>query len=78
MKTLWRSGSVAPPFLTSLLDGEEWSSSYPRHFNPGKIAHDIHGIGAWVGTTAGLDIIKRENFFCPYRESNPDSVQATA
>jgi hypothetical protein len=30
------SGGVAPPFLTSPLDGGEWSASRPGHFNLGK------------------------------------------
>jgi hypothetical protein len=35
MKTLGSGGAV-PPFLTSALDGGEWSASCPGHFTPGK------------------------------------------
>jgi hypothetical protein len=31
MKT-WGSGGIAPPFLTSALDGDEWSASRPGRF----------------------------------------------
>jgi hypothetical protein len=37
----------------------------------------ISMVQEWVGTTGGLDIMKK-NIFCPYQESNPDSVQVTA
>jgi hypothetical protein len=42
MKT-WGSGGIAPPFLTSALNGGE--ASHPGHFNPGEIAPNIHWIG---------------------------------
>jgi hypothetical protein len=32
------SGRIAPPFLTSALDGGEWSASRHGRFNPEKIA----------------------------------------
>jgi hypothetical protein len=68
METLWRSGSVAPPFLTLVLNGGEWSS-YSHHFNHGKI-DNTHGVRAWVGSTAGLDIMK-ERKFLPLPEIKP-------
>jgi hypothetical protein len=37
MRTL-RSGGMAPPFLTSVLDGCEWSASRPCHYTRGKRA----------------------------------------
>jgi hypothetical protein len=30
-------------------------------------------VGGWVGPRAGLDVMKKRIFSCPYRESNPDS-----
>jgi hypothetical protein len=35
MKT-WGRGGIAPPCLTSELDGGEWSASCLCHFTPGK------------------------------------------
>jgi hypothetical protein len=31
------NGGIAPPFLTSVLDGGEWSASRLGRFTPGKI-----------------------------------------
>jgi hypothetical protein len=33
---IWGSGGIAPPFLTSAIDGGEWSASRPCHFIPGE------------------------------------------
>jgi hypothetical protein len=53
-------------FLTSVLDGSEWSASAP-----GKGARSTHWIEGWVGPGAGLDAMaKRENPF-PFRVSKP-------
>jgi hypothetical protein len=34
MNAYWGSGGIAPPFLTSVLDGREWSDSCPGRFTP--------------------------------------------
>jgi hypothetical protein len=46
MKT-WGSGGIALPFLTSALDGGEWSASRPGRFISGEIAPGTH----WIGVT---------------------------
>jgi hypothetical protein len=39
MKAHWGSGGIAPRiFLTSELDGGEWSASLPGHFTPSERA----------------------------------------
>jgi hypothetical protein len=43
------------PFLTSALDGDEWSASRPRHFTCGERAPGAYRIGGWVGPRASLD-----------------------
>jgi len=50
-------------FVTSALDGVEWSALCPGFFNPGERDPDIHCIGGWVGPRAGLDtgMAKRKN-----------------
>jgi hypothetical protein len=58
MKT-WGSGCIAPPFLTSGLDGSEWSATSPGRFIPGEIAHGTYWIGGCVGPIAGLDVIEK-------------------
>jgi hypothetical protein len=52
---------MAPPFLTSALDGGEWSASRPGRLSPGERAPGTHWAGGWMGPRAGLDIMEREN-----------------
>jgi hypothetical protein len=42
---VWRSKSVAPPFLISVLDGVEWSASRHSRFTPGERASGTHWLG---------------------------------
>jgi hypothetical protein len=47
-------------FLTSVLDGDEWSASRPIRFTPREIVPSTHCIGGWVGPRASLDtVVKR-------------------
>jgi hypothetical protein len=62
MKTYGGSGCIAPQFLTSALDGGEWSASRPGRFTPGERAHGTHWIGGWVGPRAGLDAAEKIKF----------------
>jgi hypothetical protein len=48
------NGGIAPPFLTSELDGSEWSASRKTLFTAGT-----HWIGSWVGPRAGLEAMKK-------------------
>jgi hypothetical protein len=51
-----RSYSSTHSFLTSVLDGSEWSASRPGpHFAPGERTPCTHWTGSWVGPRAGLD-----------------------
>jgi hypothetical protein len=60
-------------FLTSILDGGEWSASRPgRALPPGKEPPGTHWIGGWVGPRAGLDAQARRKILCLCRGSNPD------
>jgi hypothetical protein len=52
MKTYKGSGGIDLPFLTSTLDGGDWSAS-----RPGRLATGTHWIGGWVGRRAGLDAV---------------------
>jgi hypothetical protein len=51
-------GAIAPPFLTSSLNGSEWSASRPSRFSPGESDHGTHWIGDCVGTRADLDDVE--------------------
>jgi hypothetical protein len=48
------SGSIAPSFLTSALDGDEWSASRPCRYSSEKRAPGTHWIGVCVDLTIGL------------------------
>jgi hypothetical protein len=52
-------------FLTSALDGDEWSVSRPDRFTPGEKAPDTHWLGGWVETRAGLDAEDKKNLSAP-------------
>jgi hypothetical protein len=51
---------MAPPFLTSALDGGEGSVLCPCRFIPGERAPGIHWIGGWVGPRNGLKTINKK------------------
>jgi hypothetical protein len=56
MKT-W-SGGIAPPFLTSVLDGDECSASHPSPFTPIGRAPGTNWMGDWVGPRTGQDKVE--------------------
>jgi hypothetical protein len=57
VKYVWRSGGIAPPILTSTLDGGEWSASHSDLFVPGERFFSTHWIGGWAGLRARLDAV---------------------
>jgi hypothetical protein len=64
-------------FLTSALDGCEWSVTPRPRFTPGERTRGTHRIGGWVGPRAGLDAGDRRKILCPCRGSNLDPSSAT-
>jgi hypothetical protein len=52
------SGGIAPLFLTSALDGGEWTASRPDLFIAGERALGTHLTGGWVGFWAGLEAVE--------------------
>jgi hypothetical protein len=66
---IWRSGGIAPPILTSPLDGGERSTSRLGHFTRGVRALGTHWIGCWEGRRAGLDAVEYRKISCPWRKS---------
>jgi hypothetical protein len=70
MKAYWRSGGIAPRFLTPALDGDEWSASRTGRFTPGERAPGTHWIGGWVGPRAILDAVVKRKIPSPCRDSN--------
>jgi hypothetical protein len=69
---MWGSGGirVASPFLTSTLDGDEWSVSRCGSFTAEEIAPSTHWIGGWVGFKSGLDAMEKRRML-PCRGSKP-------
>jgi hypothetical protein len=59
MKVYWGVELWLHAFLTSALDGDEWSASSPGRFTPRERASGTHWIGGWVGPRAGLDAVVR-------------------
>jgi hypothetical protein len=55
------SGGIAPPFLTSTLNGGVSSASRPGRFIPGERATGTQWLGGWVGHTAGMDAVRNRN-----------------
>jgi hypothetical protein len=69
----WKYNTHA--FLTSALDGNEWSASCPNCFTSEKRTPSTHLIGDWAGPRTGLDVIlkKKEFLPCPCWKPNPQS-----
>jgi hypothetical protein len=70
---MWGSGDIAALFLTSALDGGDWSASRPGHFTPGERFPGNHWIGGCVGRRAGLDAVEEKNLALPGVETGPSS-----
>jgi hypothetical protein len=49
-------------FLTSALDGGEWSASRPCRFTTRERAPGTHWIGGWVDPQASLDDMEKRKF----------------
>jgi hypothetical protein len=58
-------------FLTSALDGDEWSASCPGCFTPGERASGIHWLRIWLGPGVGLVAVAQRT------DSNPCGEYAT-
>jgi hypothetical protein len=58
MKT-YEGVEVTLPFLTSVLDGDEWSASRSSNFTPGVRVPGTHCMGGWVGPRTGLDAVEK-------------------
>jgi hypothetical protein len=52
---VWGSEGIAASFVTSALDGGDWSTSRPCRFTPGEVAPGTHSKGIWVGPRADLN-----------------------
>jgi hypothetical protein len=64
------SGGMAPPFLTSTLDGGEWSASGSCLLIPGNRAVDTQETRRWVGPRFRVDAVTNRGML-HRRQSNP-------
>jgi hypothetical protein len=51
-------GGIAPSFLTSALDGGDWSASRHCRFTNGKGAPDTLWRRSWVDLIADMDVVE--------------------
>jgi hypothetical protein len=71
VKTYWEVEVYIHTFLTSSLDGGEWSASRPGRFTPREKAPGTHWTGGSVSPRAILDAVVKRKSPSPRRESNP-------
>jgi hypothetical protein len=62
---MWEIRGIAPPFLTSELDGGEWSASRSGRFPDEERAPGTKWIGNCVGPRAGLDAVGKKISLMP-------------
>jgi hypothetical protein len=65
MKTYLGVEGQLHAFLTSALDGGEWSASRLCRFTPSERAPGTHWIGGWVGSRAFLDAVAKRKIPSP-------------
>jgi hypothetical protein len=73
---VWGSGGIAPPHLTSALDGGEWSASRPGRFNSGEIT-PRYPLDRRLGGLVGLDAVEKKKVF-PSAAIRTPAVQPVA
>jgi hypothetical protein len=66
---MYGGGNSAPPFLTTSLDGGEWSASRPYYFTPRERIPGTHSLGGSVGPRAGLEDLEKSKVLL-YQDSN--------
>jgi hypothetical protein len=64
---------MAPPFLTSALDGGDWSASRPWDFTTAGTAPEALCMCRVLGSRVDLDVIDERKISYPYQELNPNS-----
>jgi hypothetical protein len=70
MKAYWGVEVQLHAFLTSAVDGGEWSASRSGHFTPKERGRGTHSIGGWVGPRAVLDAMVKRKIPRLRRKSN--------
>jgi hypothetical protein len=75
MKAYWGVEDSSTYYLTSALDGGDWSASRPGRFTPRERAPGTHWIGGWVSPRAIMSFIIMQfsprSIFLPFRSKYP-------
>jgi hypothetical protein len=71
MKAFWGVEVYLHAFVTSALDGGEWSDPRPGHFTRRERAPGVEGVGGTVGPRANLEAVVKRKIPSPCRESDP-------
>jgi hypothetical protein len=69
---------MLPQYLTSALDGGEWSASRSPCLIPIKMTLCTHWIGRWMGLRAGLNVVEWSKIFCPFTGNLSPAVEHAA
>jgi hypothetical protein len=64
-KGVWGSGSIAPSFLTSVLDGVKQLALQSGCLTHGETAPSTNCIGNGVGSSARVGAVKKKKIVCP-------------
>jgi hypothetical protein len=73
MEAYWGVEVQLHAFMTSALDGGEWSASRPSRFTRRERAPFTHQIEGLVGSRVGLDAVVKREIPNPCLDSNPRS-----
>jgi len=65
MKTYWGVEVYFQAFLTSTLDGSDWSALRPGRFTPGEGASSTHTTGGWADPRTGPNAAAKEKNILP-------------
>jgi hypothetical protein len=71
MKVYWGVEVYLHAFLTSALEGGEWSASRPGRSASRDRVPGPHWIGGWVGPRTVPDAVVKRRIPSPRQESNP-------
>jgi hypothetical protein len=64
-------GGIVPLFLTSAINGGEWSALCPGHFTPGERCPSACCTGGWLGPRAYIYTVELTTISCFCQESEP-------
>ena len=67
VKSIYGESTGMAPFSTLALDGDQWSASRHKHFNPAEKVPNTLRIGGWVRPRASPDGMGKVKSLAPIR-----------